>query len=255
MMLLQLKDLSNILLQPLDSFLKSELRSGRQDLRKPMDKAWKEYETRVSKMREERRKREFSVNSTSTLLNVSSSNSTTALTSARSGTLPVPSSNDNLFDSSVQQPQQRPKGRQSHLLGSVGSNLELSPPYPPDEELEKGKRFLQLHLSEVRSSADVFKCRLIFVQVPPQGQFLFFAGKSEISRFNSHKISKTRNFNKKSLSRIISSSITTTFPQSTFIFSTQQFRKRFFTVCWVHRRFFAEVFGVKLSHNWQNNCL
>ena len=210
MMLLQLKDLSNILLQPLDSFLKSELRSGRQDLRKPMDKAWKEYETRVSKMREERRKREFSVNSTSTLLNVSSSNSTTALTSARSGTLPVPSSNDNLFDSSVQQPQQRPKGRQSHLLGSVGSNLELSPPYPPDEELEKGKRFLQLHLSEVRSSADVFKCRLMYRTQGWQkftGNFCFSRGKAKFLSSIHRKFQETRNFNKKPLSGIISSSI------------------------------------------------
>ena len=111
-----------------------------------MDKAWKEYETKMSKMREERRKREFSVNSTSTLLNVSSSNSTTALTNARSGTLPLSSCNDSLFDSSLQP---RLKSRQSHIMGSIGSNLELSPPYPPDEELEKGKRFLQLHLSEV----------------------------------------------------------------------------------------------------------
>ena len=37
-------------------------------------------------------------------------------------------------------------------MGSIGSHLELSPPYPPDEELEKGKRFLQLHLSEVSVS-------------------------------------------------------------------------------------------------------
>jgi Arf-GAP/SH3 domain/ANK repeat/PH domain-containing protein len=48
--LLQMQNLQNMILFPLDSVLKGDIRNVKGDLRRPFDKALKDYETRHSKL-------------------------------------------------------------------------------------------------------------------------------------------------------------------------------------------------------------
>ncbi|KAK3708075.1 hypothetical protein RRG08_055788 [Elysia crispata] len=56
MMKIMMEGLQNMVLIRLDSFLKNDLKGAKGDLKKPFDKAWKEYDTKFAKTEKEKKK-------------------------------------------------------------------------------------------------------------------------------------------------------------------------------------------------------
>ena len=52
---MQMQNLNNVMMFPLDNVLKNELKGVKGDLKKPFDKAFRDYETKISKMEKEKR--------------------------------------------------------------------------------------------------------------------------------------------------------------------------------------------------------
>jgi Arf-GAP/SH3 domain/ANK repeat/PH domain-containing protein len=53
---LQMKNLDSIILFPVDRLLKTELRGSKGDLKRPFDRAWKEYHDKFSELERQKKK-------------------------------------------------------------------------------------------------------------------------------------------------------------------------------------------------------
>ena len=67
-----MQNLDSIILFPVDRLLKTELRGSKGDLKRPFDRAWKEYHDKISELERQKKKvaKEAGTNHTSLYINL-----------------------------------------------------------------------------------------------------------------------------------------------------------------------------------------